>query len=131
MSGPDVHSTSRWIRNHNRVCPLGYPLAGVVGNALTEIALPHKGIVARDTATRSSSSPGCRSRSSLAHVSYRGPKPDSWMVIPRADSSLSNCFTAGEISLFPGTITAHSKFSLNSRVMISHWPRWAGIVAPI
>jgi hypothetical protein len=41
-------------------------------------------------------------------------------VIPRADSSLSNCFTAGEISVFSGTITAHSKFSLSSCVVISH-----------
>jgi hypothetical protein len=32
------------------------------------------------------------------------------MVIPPAGSSLSNCFTAGEISLLPGTIIAHSKF---------------------
>ena len=32
------------------------------------------------------------------------------MVIPPPGSSLSNCFTAGEISLLPGTITAHSKF---------------------
>jgi hypothetical protein len=36
------------------------------------------------------------------------------MVIPRADISLNNCFTAAEISLSPGAITAHSKFSLNS-----------------
>jgi hypothetical protein len=53
------------------------------------------------------------------------------MVIPRADSSLNNCFTAGEISLSPGAITAHSKFSLNSRVVISHWPKWPGVVIPI
>lgn len=58
--------------------------------------------------------------SSLAHVRYRWPKPDSWMVTPRADSSLSNRFTDGEISVFSGTITAHSKFSLSSRVVISH-----------
>ncbi len=48
------------------------------------------------------------------------PKPDSWMVIPRADSSPSNCFTAGEISVFSDAITAHSKFSLSSRVVICH-----------
>jgi hypothetical protein len=64
--------------------------------------------------------PECGFSSSLAHVRYRWPKPDSWMVIPRADSSLSNCFTAGEISLFSGTTTAHSKFSLSSCVVISH-----------
>ena len=60
---------------------------------------------------------------SLAHVRYCGTERESWMVIPRTDNSFSNCFTAGEISLSPTTITAHSKFPLSSRVTISHWLR--------
>ena len=52
---------------------------------------------------------------------YQAPKRESWMVIPRANSSLSNFVTAGDISPSPGTTTAHSKFSRNSREMICHW----------
>jgi len=53
------------------------------------------------------------------------------MVIPRADSSSSNCATAGDISLVPGTITAHSRSSRNSFVLMRHSSSEGGIVAPI
>jgi len=51
---------------------------------------------------------------------YQGPNWESWIVIPRAESSSSNPVTAGDISPSPGTTTAHSKFSRNSREMICH-----------
>jgi hypothetical protein len=54
------------------------------------------------------------------HVFYQSPKRESWMVIPRAESSPSNPVTAADISPSPGTTTAHSKFSRNSRETICH-----------
>ena len=65
-----------------------------------------------------------------AELFYQVPNWESWMVIPRADSSSSNLVTAGDISPSPGTTTAHSKFSRNSRDTIRHRLREGGVVAP-
>jgi hypothetical protein len=62
---------------------------------------------------------------------YQGPNRESWIVIPRADSSSSNFVTAGEISPSPGTTAAHSKFSRNARETMCHLSRGGGVVAPI
>src|SRR3954453_6712924 len=62
---------------------------------------------------------------------YQLSKRESWMVIPRSDSSPSNFITAGEISRSPGTTTAHLKFSRNSRETMYHEFSAGGVVAPI
>ena len=61
---------------------------------------------------------------------YQVPNWESWMVIPRADISSNNLVTAGDISLSPGTTTAHSKFSRNSRETIRHRSSEGGVVVP-
>jgi len=52
-------------------------------------------------------------------------------AMPRADSSVSNCDTAGETSPSPGTTTAHSRFSRNSFVRICHCSKESDLRSPI
>jgi predicted GH43/DUF377 family glycosyl hydrolase len=42
---------------------------------------------------------------------YHAPNRESWIAIPRANSSSRNRVTAGDISPSPGTTTAYSKRS--------------------
>jgi hypothetical protein len=53
------------------------------------------------------------------------------MPMPRAVNSSSNCVTEGDISPSPGTTTAHSKFSRNSRELMRHASSEGGVVAPL
>jgi hypothetical protein len=67
----------------------------------------------------------------LSQLGYQESKLELRMVMPRVDSSSSNCATAGVISLFPGTITAHSRSCRNSFVLMRHLSSEGGVVAPI
>ena len=63
--------------------------------------------------------------------SYQLSNPELWIAIPRNDNSSSNRATARLTSPSPGTTTAHVRFSRNSRVLMRHCSRAAGVVAPI
>src|SRR5271165_3511537 len=63
---------------------------------------------------------------------WRVPHGDgSSAATPRAESSLSNCATPGEVSRSPGTMTAHSRFSRNSFDLICHCPKDDDFASPI
>jgi hypothetical protein len=71
----------------------------------------------------------CRLRD--AALVYQQPLHNLRMVTPRAESSPSNCATAGEVSRSPGTMTAHSRFSRSSFDVICHSPKDDDIASPI
>lgn len=71
----------------------------------------------------------CRLRD--AALSYQQPLHNLRMVTPRAESSSSICATPGEVSRSPGTMTAHSRFSLNSFDLICHCPKDDDFASPI
>ena len=71
----------------------------------------------------------CRLRD--AALFYQQPLHNLRMVTPRAESSPSNCATAGEVSRSAGTMTAHSRFSRNSFDVICHCPKDNDFVSPI
>lgn len=62
---------------------------------------------------------------------YQTSRRESWMAMSLADSSLSSSATAWEGSPSPGTTTAHSRFSRNSRELMLHLASAGGVVAPI
>jgi hypothetical protein len=66
-----------------------------------------------------------------AALSYQQPLRNLRMVTPRAESSPSNCATPGEVSRSPGTMTAHSRFSLNSFDLSCHCPKDDDFASPI
>ncbi|MCU1292229.1 MAG: hypothetical protein JWP08_1079 [Bryobacterales bacterium] len=68
---------------------------------------------------------------SIETLVYQTSKRESWILTPRADSSFSNCVTAFDISVSPGTTTAQVRFSRNSLVMMRHPSSSLGVVPPI
>src|SRR5712672_1953706 len=62
---------------------------------------------------------------------HQSSMPELRIVIPLAASSASSCATADETSPSPGTTTAHSRFSRNSRVLMLHCCNVVGVFCPI
>jgi hypothetical protein len=66
-----------------------------------------------------------------AGCAARHEQSELWIATPLVSNSRSNCATAGVISPSPGTTTAHSRFSRNSRVTMLHCCKETGVIRPI
>jgi hypothetical protein len=79
--------------------------------------------------------PSCRQGCdrNLRHIAFGYPRSlhNLRIVMPRAESSPSNCTSPREVSRSPGTTTAHSRFSRNSFDLICHCAKDFDFPSPI